>query len=92
MTSNPNSTALRAAAELLDRDGWCQRVSQDQYGRHCMQAAIWVSAHPAQLAWEVFKIIWSRLDVGDLIGLNDRACESKEEAVLFLLMLAAAVE
>jgi hypothetical protein len=40
ITTNPVSQTLWDAADLLERDGWCQGGYSDNEGRHCLIGAI----------------------------------------------------
>lgn len=40
MTPPPVPAALNAAADLLEEKGWCQEVSEDAQGRHCIGGAL----------------------------------------------------
>ena len=40
ITTDPVSQLLWDAADLLERDGWCQREFEDAQGRYCLVGAI----------------------------------------------------
>ena len=40
VTTDPVSQLLWDAADLLERDGWCQREFEDAQGRYCLVGAI----------------------------------------------------
>jgi hypothetical protein len=40
ITTDPVSQLLWDAADLLERNGWCQREFEDEQGRHCLVGAI----------------------------------------------------
>lgn len=44
MSNDPVRQVLLDAADLLERDGWCQHISLDFEGRHCAWGAMVASA------------------------------------------------
>jgi hypothetical protein len=80
------SQVLLAAADLLERDGWCQGTLRDGIGRHCTNGAINAvtlvyMGDPFSGAW---KLLYSLLDRTSVTAWNDAPWQTAENVIATL--------
>ena len=76
---------LDAAADLLERDGWCQNLPEDCEGRRCMRAAIHDVTHGApDLYYSALATLRQRLGTPWLTDWNDKERRRKGEVIAAL--------
>src|SRR6516164_3781777 len=87
ITTNPVSQLLWDAADLLERDGWCQREFEDAQGRYCLVGAInralplEVRQDLAEDLLEAAEMHMSKFVGADPMRWNDRPGRTKEEVI-----------
>ncbi len=86
---------LLDAADLLERDGWCQQAYQDGDGHHCALGALDAVVGMAELKtidWVAFSKANERLfgAVGQITHWNDARGRTAEEVISTLRKIAGA--
>lgn len=77
------SEFLRKAADVLERDGWCQGTHTDPYGRRCAFGALQVARAYSDIrddgSLKVYRLLHER--TGGVIDWNDAPGRTKQEVL-----------
>ena len=88
-TERTVAEVLNAAADLIEKRGWCQHLAFDPDGRHCALGAIWAQRCPGPLEREAVAAV-RRATGSPFVGeWNDAPQRTKEEVVEALRKAAA---
>ena len=90
----PWQRVLLDAADLLERDGWCQHRTRDDCGRYCALGAVQLVGHYSpffKLVFDDFRIAERVLYsvVGPIPAWNDQPGRTREEVCAALRQAAA---
>ena len=99
MTDLPgeNENVFSVAADILERDGWCQGANTDREGRHCLVGAL-RKAWEDELGWiwtsTILDSLSTRLELGGEwpSSWNDELGRTASEVISLLREAAAAPE
>ena len=75
---------LDAAADLLERDGWCQDTFFDYKGRRCIRRAIGDCGPTRSLRYQAANIVRERVDSMFLTEWNDAKGRTAAEVIAAL--------
>lgn len=76
---------LLDAANILERDGWCQSVCLNKRGERCIMGALGAVYHSSMLDWPQQAIHALNINLqGPIASWNDKSGRTKEEVLAML--------
>ena len=79
---------LSDAADLLEREGWCQGIAQDGWGARCLVGAIWAAYYllgsPRDTLDTIFRALIPEIGRAFMVDFNDTPGRTVEEVTAAL--------